>query len=104
MVRKPNNVLIWYHQVQHVSNEGITCHGQMNNEFLGRRSFFAPYISKHLHQWVDSFLLLGMPADVVHNKHKKMVHEKMTMFEGQSSRDDFLTMDDIANIDHRIKK
>ncbi|GLJ19786.1 hypothetical protein SUGI_0358560 [Cryptomeria japonica] len=32
-----------------------------------------------------------------------MVHEKMTIFEGQSSRDDFLTMDDIANIDHKIK-
>ena len=32
-----------------------------------------------------------------------MVHEKMTMFEGQSCRDDFLNMDDIANIDHKIK-
>ncbi|GLJ39787.1 hypothetical protein SUGI_0813200 [Cryptomeria japonica] len=27
----------------------------------------------------------------------------MTIFEGQSSRDDFLTMDDIANIDRKIK-
>ncbi|GLJ59648.1 hypothetical protein SUGI_1517700 [Cryptomeria japonica] len=44
-----------------------------------------------------------MPADAVHKEHKQMVHEKMTMFEGQYSRDDFLTMDDIANIDHRIK-
>ncbi|GLJ24172.1 hypothetical protein SUGI_0461150 [Cryptomeria japonica] len=32
-----------------------------------------------------------------------MVHEKMPIFEGQSSRDDFLTMDDIANIDRKIK-
>ncbi|GLJ53637.1 hypothetical protein SUGI_1144060 [Cryptomeria japonica] len=44
-----------------------------------------------------------MPADAVHKNHKQMVHERMTMFEGQSRRDDFLTMDDIANIDCRIK-
>ncbi|GLJ51618.1 hypothetical protein SUGI_1096990 [Cryptomeria japonica] len=44
-----------------------------------------------------------MLADAVHKKHKQMVHEKMTMFEGQSSRDDFLTMNDIMNIDRKIK-
>ncbi|GLJ21886.1 hypothetical protein SUGI_0409280 [Cryptomeria japonica] len=44
-----------------------------------------------------------MPVDAVHKKHKQMVHEKMTIFEGQSSRDNFLTMDGIANIDSKIK-
>ena len=103
MVHRPNHVLIWYHQVQHVKKSGIPCHGQLKNAFFGSRSFFAPFISKKLHQWVKSLLLLGMPADVVHKKHKQMVHEKMTIFEGQSSRDDFLTMDDIGNIDRKIK-
>ncbi|XP_059075214.1 uncharacterized protein LOC131053458 [Cryptomeria japonica] len=103
MVCKPNHVLIWYYQVQHVDKEGIPCHGQVNNEFLGMRSFFAPYISEQLHQCVESLLLLGMPVDAVHKKHKQMVHEKMTIFEGQSSRDNFLTMDGIANIDSKIK-
>lgn len=85
-----------------MDREGKTCHGQ-SDEFLGTRRFFAPYISKQLHQWVESLLLLGMPKDAVHKKHKQAVHEKLTIFEGQSSRDDFLNMDDIGNIDRKIK-
>ncbi|GLJ49309.1 hypothetical protein SUGI_1042260 [Cryptomeria japonica] len=51
----------------------------------------------------DASSIPKLGKDAVHKKHKQMVHEKMTIFEGQSSRDDFLTMDDIANIDCKIK-
>ncbi|KAH9326548.1 hypothetical protein KI387_006726, partial [Taxus chinensis] len=41
--------------------------------------------------------------DIVLQKHCEMVHEKLTLFDGQTKHDDFLSSHDVQNIDTKIK-
>ncbi|KAH9291546.1 hypothetical protein KI387_043259 [Taxus chinensis] len=103
LMKRSEYALITYPQMDHVDNNNHICHGQKNHKFEGTRAYYAPHISKELQEWVEKLLLLGMPADIVLQKHREMVHEKLALFDGQTKRDDFLSSHDVQNIDTKIK-
>ncbi|KAH9312868.1 hypothetical protein KI387_027903, partial [Taxus chinensis] len=103
LMKRSEYALITYPQMDHVDNNNHICHGQKNHKFEGTRAYYAPHISKELQEWVEKLLLLGMPADIVLQKHREMVHEKLALFDGQTKRDDFLSSHDVQNIDKKIK-
>ncbi|KAH9316521.1 hypothetical protein KI387_025148, partial [Taxus chinensis] len=103
LMKRSEYALITYPQMDHVDNNNHICHGQKNHKFEGTRAYYAPHISKELQEWVEKLLLLGMPADIVLQKHREMVHEKLALFDGQTKRDDFLSSHDVHNIDTKIK-
>ncbi|KAH9328046.1 hypothetical protein KI387_000154 [Taxus chinensis] len=85
-------------------HEGKVCHGQETDDFRGSRCSLAPHISGALKDWVESLLLLGLTPELVHKKYRHMVHEKLTLFNGQAEWDDFLSKDDIRNIEGKMKE
>ncbi|KAH9287926.1 hypothetical protein KI387_032043, partial [Taxus chinensis] len=103
LMKRSEYALITYPQMDHVDNNNHICHGQKNHKFEGTRAYYAPHISKELQEWVEKLLLLGMPADIVLQKHREMVHEKLALFDGKTKRDDFLSSHDVQNIDTKIK-
>lgn len=89
--------------MNHIDNRGKPCHGQEVVDFVGTRAYHAPHISKELCQWVERCLLLGMSAECVHQKHRELVHDKVSSFEIEFDRNDFLSRDDIGNIERKLK-
>ncbi|KAH9331162.1 hypothetical protein KI387_003270, partial [Taxus chinensis] len=104
LMKLQDRALITYNKMDHRDHEGNFFHGKETDNFRGSRCSLAPHISGTLKDWVESFLLLGLTPELVHKKHRHMVHEKLTLFNGQTERDDFLTKDDICNIEGKMKE
>lgn len=95
--------LITYTDMNHIDDGGKYSHGQPVDDFVGTRAYYAPHISNKLQQWVEWCLLLGMSIECVHQKHCELVHDRVASFEVEFDRNDFLSRDDIGNIDRRLK-
>jgi len=67
--------------MNHIDVGGKPCHGQEVDDFVGTRAYHAPHIRKELYQWVERCLLLGMSAECVHQKHRELVHDKVSSIE-----------------------
>ncbi|KAH9299293.1 hypothetical protein KI387_030975, partial [Taxus chinensis] len=104
LMKLQDRALITYNKMDHRDHEGKIFHGQETDDFRGSRCSLAPHISGALKDWVESLLLLGLTPELVHKKHRHMVHEKLTLFNGQTERDDFLSKDDIRNIEGKMKE
>eukprot|EP01018_Ginkgo_biloba_P035343 Gb_06155 [translate_table: standard] len=64
---------------------------------------FSPHLSNEIKKWLKSMLYLGVPGDVIFDNHTLTVEAKVAI-DGKSSHcDDFLTRQDIYNLEARIK-
>lgn len=101
--KTPERALITYVEMNHIDITGKPCHGQEVDDFVGRRAYHAPHVSNELYQWVERCLLLGISPECVHHKHSELVHNKVTSSRAEFNQNDFLTRDDIRNIEMRLK-
>jgi hypothetical protein len=95
----PEHAMITYAEMNHIDITGKPCHGQEVDDFVGTRAYHAPHVSNELLQWVEICLLLGMLVECIHHKHCELVHDKVTSSKVEFDRNDFLTCDDIDNIE-----
>eukprot|EP01018_Ginkgo_biloba_P006740 Gb_09802 [translate_table: standard] len=95
--------LIIYNNCHHVNVNNKLCHGLKDNTTRGTRVMFSPYLSNEIKKWVKSMLYLGVPRDVIFDNHTLTVEAKVAIDGKSSHRDDFLTRQDIYNLETQIK-
>ncbi|KAM6543324.1 hypothetical protein CsatB_007771 [Cannabis sativa] len=96
---KPLLALIIYNQRTHVDKSGAPCHGILDQDALGTRAMYAPRISEDLRQKVMSMLYVGIPLDNIIQHHTEVVQGHG----GPHNRDDFLTRNDVRNMERVIR-
>ncbi|XP_048331795.1 uncharacterized protein LOC107411131 [Ziziphus jujuba] len=96
---RPLLAIIIYNQRKHVDKSGSPCHGILDQDALGTRAMYAPRISEELRQKVMSMLYVGIPLDKIIQHHMEMVQGHG----GPHNRDDFLTRNDIRNMERVIR-
>jgi len=96
---RPLLALIIYNQRNHVDKTGAPCHGFLDRDALGTRAVYAPRISEDLRQKIMSMLHVGIPLDNIIRHHTEAVERHG----GPSNRDDFLTRNDVRNMERAIR-
>lgn len=96
---RPLVALIIYNQRKHVDKTGAPCHGILDEDALGTRAMYAPRISDELRQKVMSMLYVGVPLDNIIQHHMEVVQAQG----GPHNRDDFLTRNDVRNMERVIR-
>ncbi|XP_068482225.1 uncharacterized protein [Phaseolus vulgaris] len=96
---RPLLALIIYNQRRHVDKSGAPCHGLLDRDAVGTRAMYAPRISDDLRQKVMSMLYAGMSLDKIIQHHT----EEMQKQGGPQNRDDFLTRNDVRNMERTIR-
>ncbi|KAL2525513.1 zinc ion binding [Abeliophyllum distichum] len=97
---RPLLALIIYNQRNHVDKTGAPCHGILDQEAVGTRAMYAPRISEELRQKVMSMLHVGISLDTIIQHHIEQVQRHG----GPHNRDDFLTRNDVRNMERIIHK
>jgi hypothetical protein len=95
---RPHLALIIYNQKRHVDKAGALCHGIFDIDAVGTRVMYASRISDELHQKVMSMLYVGLSLDNI-LQHNAEVTQKQG---GPLNRDDFLTRNDVRNMERTI--
>ncbi|XP_057960007.1 uncharacterized protein LOC131152257 isoform X2 [Malania oleifera] len=95
---RPLLALIIYNQRSHVDKTGAPCHGLLDRDAVGTRAMYAPRISEELRQRVISMLYAGISLDNVIQHHMEVVQRHG----GPHSRNDFLTRNDVRNMERVI--
>ncbi|KAI3911796.1 hypothetical protein MKW92_045214 [Papaver armeniacum] len=83
----------------HVDKSGSPCHGILDRDAVGTRAMYAPRISDELRQKVMSMLYVGISWDDIIQHHTDVVERHG----GPSNRDDFLTRNDVRNMERVVK-
>lgn len=96
---RPHVALIIYNQRNHVDKTGAPCHGIHDRDALGTRAMYAPRISEELRQKVMSMLYVGISLDTIVHHHM----EEVQRHGGPQNRDDFLTRNDVRNMERLIR-
>lgn len=96
---RPQIALVIYNQRNHVDKEGAPCHGIHDQEAVGTRAMYAPRISEELRLKVMSMLHVGISLDAIVQHHM----EEVQRHGGPHNRDDFLTRNDVRNMERIIK-
>ncbi|KAL8537126.1 hypothetical protein ACS0TY_012345 [Phlomoides rotata] len=96
---RPLLALIIYNQRNHVDKTGAPCHGLLDQEAVGTRAMYAPRISEELRQKVMSMLHAGISLDKIVQHHM----EEVQRHGGPLNRDDFLTRNDVRNMERLIR-
>ncbi|KAK6140830.1 hypothetical protein DH2020_025424 [Rehmannia glutinosa] len=96
---RPQLALIIYNQRNHVDKTGGPCHGILDQEAVGTRAMYAPRISDELRQKVMSMLHVGISLDTIVQHHM----EEVQRHGGPHSHDDFLTRNDVRNMERLIR-
>ncbi|XP_042490648.1 uncharacterized protein LOC122070532 [Macadamia integrifolia] len=96
---RPLLALIIYNQRNHVDKTGAPCHGILDRDAVGTRAMYAPRISEELRQKIMSMIYVGIALDNIIQHHM----EEVEKHGGPCSRDDFLTRNDVRNIDRVIR-
>lgn len=96
---RPLLALIIYNQRTHVDKTGSPCHGLLDQEAVGTRAMYAPRISEELRQKVLSMLHAGISLDTIVQHHL----EEVQRHGGPHNRDDFLTRNDVRNMERLIR-
>ncbi|CAK9166609.1 unnamed protein product [Ilex paraguariensis] len=96
---RPFLALIIYNQRNHVDKTGAPCHGILDQDAVGTRAMYAPRISEELRQKVMSMLYVGVSLDNIIQHHT----EEVQRHGGPHNRDDFLTRNDIRNMERLIR-
>lgn len=96
---RPFLALIIYNQRNHVDKSGAPCHGILDQDALGTRAMYAPRISEDLRQKVMSMLHVGISLDTIIQHHADVVQKHG----GPQHRDDFLTRNDVRNMERLIR-
>lgn len=96
---RPLLALIIYNQRKHVDKTGAPCHGILDQDAVGTRAMYAPRISEELRQKVMSMLYVGISLDIVIQHHMEVVQGHG----GPHNRDDFLTRNDVRNMERLIR-
>ncbi|PIA42565.1 hypothetical protein AQUCO_02000185v1 [Aquilegia coerulea] len=97
---RPLLALIIYNQRSHVDKTGAPCHGILDRDAVGTRAMYAPRISEELRQKVMSMLYVGISLDDIIQHHTAEVERQG----GPCSRDDFLTRNDVRNMERVIRQ
>ncbi|KAJ7966088.1 Zinc finger protein [Quillaja saponaria] len=92
---RPLLALIIYNQRKHVDKTGTPCHGILDRDAVGTRAMYAPRISEELRQKVMFMLYVGISLDNIIQHHT----EVMQRHGGPHNRDDFLTRNDVRNME-----
>eukprot|EP01018_Ginkgo_biloba_P002211 Gb_19727 [translate_table: standard] len=95
--------LITYNNRYHVDVNNKLCHGLKDNTAGGTQAMFLSHLSNEIKKWVKSMLYLGVPRDVIFDNQTLTVEVKVAIDGKSSHRDDFLTSQDIYNLEARIK-
>ncbi|XP_059641485.1 uncharacterized protein LOC132283540 [Cornus florida] len=95
---RPLLALIIYNQRNHVDKTGAPCHGILDQDAVGTRAMYAPRISEDLRQKVMSMLYVGISLDNIIQHHM----EEVQKHGGPHNRDDFLTRNDVRNMERLI--
>lgn len=96
---RPLLALIIYNQRKHLDKSGAPCHGILDQDAVGTRAMYAPRISEELRQKVMSMLYVGISLDTVIQHHMEVVQGHG----GPHNRDDFLTRNDVRNMERLIR-
>lgn len=96
---RPLLALIIYNQRNHVDKTGAPCHGILDQEAVGTRAMYAPRISEELRQKVMAMLHVGVSLDTIVQHHM----EEVQRHGGPHNRDDFLTRNDVRNMERLIR-
>lgn len=96
---RPLLALIIYNQRRHVDKTGVPCHGILDRNAVGTRAMYAPRISEELRQKVMSMLYVGISLDNIIQHHTEVMQKQG----GPHNRDDFLTRNDVRNMDRIIR-
>ncbi|XP_077212190.1 uncharacterized protein LOC143847287 [Tasmannia lanceolata] len=96
---RPFLALIIYNQRNHVDKTGAPCHGILDRDAVGTRAMYAPRISEELRQRITSMLYVGISLDNIIQHHI----EEVERHGGPSNRDDFLTRNDVRNIERVVR-
>ena len=95
---QPLLAIIIYNQRKHVDKTGAPCHGILDRDAVGTRALYASQISDKLHQKVTSMLYVGLSLDNI-VQHPTEVMQKQGR---PQNRDDFLTHNDVRNMERII--
>eukprot|EP01018_Ginkgo_biloba_P025698 Gb_31090 [translate_table: standard] len=95
--------LITYNNCHHVDVNNKLCHGLKDNTTRGTQAIFSPHLSNEIKKWVKSMLYLRVPGDVIFNNHTLTMEAKVAIDGKSSHHDDFLTRQDIYNLEAQIK-
>ncbi|XP_061346206.1 uncharacterized protein LOC133291878 isoform X2 [Gastrolobium bilobum] len=96
---RPLLALIIYNQRRHVDKTGAPCHGILDRDAVGTRAMYAPRISDELRQKVMSMLYVGISLDNIIQHHAEVMQKQG----GPQNRDDFLTRNDVRNMERTIR-
>ncbi|XP_054798607.1 uncharacterized protein LOC129303357 [Prosopis cineraria] len=96
---RPLLALIIYNQRRHVDKTGSPCHGMLDRNAVGTRAMYAPRISDELRQKVMSMLYVGISLDDIIQHHTEVMQKQG----GPHNRDDFLTRNDVRNMERIIR-
>lgn len=96
---RPLLALIIYNQRRHVDKTGAACHGILDRDAVGTRAMYAPRISDELRQKVMSMLYVGISLDNIIQHHSEVMQKQG----GPQNRDDFLTRNDVRNMERTIR-
>ncbi|KAM7274630.1 hypothetical protein ACFE04_016496 [Oxalis oulophora] len=96
---RPLLALIIYNQREHVDKTGAPCHGKLDRDAMGTRAMYAPRISEELRQKVMSMIYAGVSLDNIIQHHMELVQGHG----GPHNRDDFLTRNDVRNMERTIR-
>lgn len=96
---RPLLALIIYNQRSHVDKTGAPCHGILDQEAVGTRAMYAPRISEELRQKVMAMLHVGVSLNTIVQHHM----EEVQRHGGPHNRDDFLTRNDVRNMERLIR-
>ena len=96
---RPLLALIIYNQRNHLDKTGTPCHGILDHDAVGTRAMYAPRISEELRQRVMSMLYVGISLDNIMQHHM----EEVQRHGGPHNRDDFLTRNDVRNMERLIR-
>ncbi|KAF7830218.1 uncharacterized protein G2W53_012551 [Senna tora] len=96
---RPLLALLIYNQRNHVDKTGAPCHGILDRNAVGTRAMYAPRISDELRQKVMSMLYVGISLDNVIQHHTEVMQKQG----GPHNRDDFLTRNDVRNMERIIR-
>ncbi|KAG8375530.1 hypothetical protein BUALT_Bualt10G0109300 [Buddleja alternifolia] len=99
LYNRPQLALIIYNQRNHVDKTGAPCHGILDEEAVGTRAMYAPRISDELRQKVMSMIHVGISLDNIVQHHM----EEVQRHGGPHNRDDFLTRNDVRNMERLIR-
>uniref|UniRef100_A0A7N0VJI9 SWIM-type domain-containing protein n=1 Tax=Kalanchoe fedtschenkoi TaxID=63787 RepID=A0A7N0VJI9_KALFE len=95
---RPLIALLVYNLRNHVDKSGSPCHGILDQDAIGTRAMYAPRISEELRQKVMAMLYAGVSLDSIVQHHMEFVHKNG----GPNNRDDFLTRNDVRNMERLI--